>query len=82
MKKFCPILTIGFAPPKTGGKDLRMWTEACAIYGTESDQCSIKACAEMLTYISGQLDDNMSILADAFVSFDDEDEYSYNPISD
>ena len=82
MKKFCPILAIGFAPPKTGEKDLRMCTEACAMYNTESDQCSIKACAEMLTFISGQLDDNMSILADAFVSFEDEDNFDYNPIAD
>lgn len=81
MKKFCPILAIGFPPPKTGEKDLRMCTETCAMYDIENDQCSVKSCSEMLTYLSGQLDDNLSLMTSAFIPFEDEDNFDYDPIS-
>lgn len=78
-RPLCPILTIGFAPPEEGKRDLRRCTTECALFDEENDQCSIKACAEMMKYISGQLDDNMSMLAGSFIPFEDDETFDYDP---
>lgn len=79
MRPFCPILTIGFAPPEEGKRDLRRCTTECALYDIENDQCSIKSCAEMVNYISGQLDDNMSLMSGYFIPFEEEENFDYDP---
>ena len=77
-KPLCPILTIGFAPPEEGKRDIRRCNKECALYDAEYDQCSIVAILENLKYISGQLDDNLSLLG-GFVPFEDDETFDYDP---
>ena len=79
MRPFCPILTIGFAPPEEGKRDLRRCTAECALYDKENDQCCIKSCAEQMNYISGQLDDTLSMMSEGFVPFEEYEDYDYDP---
>lgn len=81
LKPYCPILTIGFAPPKPGEVDLRRCTEACALYDEHNGQCYIRTCAESLDFLSGQLDDSMAIMSGTFVPFEEEENFDYNPNS-
>lgn len=78
-RPLCPILTIGFAPPKEGERDLRRCSMECALFDEDIKQCSIKTCAETLQVISGQLDDNMSILSGSFIPFEDDETFDYDP---
>ena len=80
-KPLCPILTIGFAAPEEGKRDLRRCTTECALYDEGSDQCSIKTCAENSSVITGQLDDVMDLIAQTFIPFEEDDNFDYDPIS-
>ena len=79
MKKppLCPILTIGFAPPKEGEPDIRRCTEECALYDEQCNQCSIKTTAEQLMEIQSEI----NIMADAVYFQEDDllDVYEYDP---
>lgn len=77
-KPLCPIFTIGFAPPEEGKRDIRRCSNECALFDHEEEQCAIKTCAEMMRYISGQLDDNMSMLG-GFIPFEDDETFDYDP---
>lgn len=77
-KPLCPILLIGFPAPEEGKRDLRRCTTECALYNNEYDCCSIKACAETTQYLSGQIDDLIS-LSGAFVPFEENENFEYNP---
>lgn len=77
-KPLCPILLIGFPAPEEGKRDLRRCTEECALYDSESKQCSIVTCAENLSVMSGQIDDLIS-LSGAFIPFEEDENFDYNP---
>lgn len=77
-KPLCPILLIGFPAPEEGKRDLRRCTEECALFDSESKQCSIVTCAENLSVMSGQIDDLIS-LSGAFIPFEEDENFDYNP---
>lgn len=77
-RPLCPILTIGFAPPEEGKRDMRRCSTECAMYDESEEQCSIKTCAEMFRYISGQVND-LGMIAEGFIPFEDDDTFEYNP---
>ena len=76
--KLCPILLIGFAPPEKGQRDMRRCTKECALYDEEHDCCSIKAVAEDVQYMTGQIDDLLS-MSGAFIPYEDDDNFDYDP---
>ena len=79
MKLYCPILTIGFAPPEKNETDMRRCTEACAWFDKENNQCALKTCAETLAFISGQLDDSLALASGMFVPFEEDENFDYDP---
>ena len=49
MKKFCPFMTIGFAPPATkADKDERMCKTDCAWYNEDQEECAIVLISETI----------------------------------
>lgn len=52
---YCPILTIGFAPPEKGQRDLRRCTKECAWYDVDEDCCAIISSLETLSGINSML---------------------------
>ena len=77
-KPLCPILLIGFPAPKDGERDIRRCTPECALYDESVKQCHIVTCSEQLTYLSGQLDDVMTLISDGFVPFEDDETFDYD----
>lgn len=50
-KTFCPIMTIGFEPPKEGKRDLRLCMKDCEWYDIAEEKCRITTIAENLEYL-------------------------------
>lgn len=49
--KYCPLMTIGFSPPKKGEEDLRLCKEDCAWYNLSEENCNINVLTEYAEYI-------------------------------
>lgn len=47
-KRYCPILLIGYDPPKDGGVDMRTCKKDCAWYNSITGQCHIVDISETL----------------------------------
>ena len=47
-KTFCPIMTIGFDPPKEGKRDLRLCMKDCAWYNPTENDCQVNIIANLL----------------------------------
>ena len=54
-KTFCPIMTIGFEPPKEGKRDLRLCMRDCAWYDPAEETCKINVIADRMEYIEAAL---------------------------
>ena len=55
-KTFCPIMTIGFAPPEEGKRDLRLCMRDCAWYDCADETCKVNKIAENLEYIMAAIE--------------------------
>lgn len=55
-KTFCPIMTIGFGPPETGKRDLRLCMKDCTWYDIAEEKCKINVISEYLEYIMACVD--------------------------
>ena len=55
-KIFCPIMTIGFGPPETGKRDLRLCMKDCAWYNVQNEDCILNVMADSLEYILSAVD--------------------------
>ena len=56
-KDFCPIMTIGFAPPEKGKRDNRLCNRDCAWYNLSEEECIIRTIADHLETIKTLADD-------------------------
>lgn len=56
VRKYCPILLIGFPPPKEGERDLRRCTKECALYNEAEDTCAINSCLESLNMLKESME--------------------------
>ena len=46
--KYCPIMTIGFAPPAQGEKDARKCKKDCAWYNLDQEDCAVNLILETI----------------------------------
>lgn len=60
--KYCPIMTIGFAPPKTGEKDARKCKKDCAWFDADQEECRINLIYEALTNVVTYTADTVDML--------------------
>lgn len=64
-KKYCPIMTIGFDPPKgKASYDPRECKQDCAWYHKESKDCAIHVITDILT----EHTETLGIIAEANIS--------------
>lgn len=63
-KTFCPILTIGFEPPKKGQKDNRTCMRDCAWYNTAEEKCCIRVITDHLEMLETLTDDMAGVVLD------------------
>lgn len=57
MTKYCPILMIGFAPPKAGEKDNRTCKTDCAWYNTLEKKCAVNYIASNLSDVASMVEE-------------------------
>lgn len=48
IKPLCPIMTIGFNPPETGKRDMRLCTSDCAWYNINTKECCLITIAKIV----------------------------------
>lgn len=63
-KPYCPILTIGFAAPEEGQRDLRRCTKECAWFDHDEDCCAIISLLETTSGTNETLAEVESFLFD------------------
>ena len=68
-KVFCPIMTIGFEPPKKGQRDNRICMKDCAWYNLSEDKCNINVITEHLEMIES-LTDDMSYMVSGYAEME------------
>lgn len=64
MTKFCPILTIGFAPPAKGEIDMRTCKKDCAWYNEDCETCAINLIVDYIKDASTNVADLSDIIID------------------
>ena len=66
--KFCPIMTIGFAPPNKGEQDNRTCKKDCVWYNEDEEVCKIDNIMESLQRIEVTTSDLLDITADTLMT--------------
>ena len=61
---YCPIFTIGFAPPKKGERDARVCKKDCAWFDKDQEACAIVLIAESLQRTETSVNDVFDMMAD------------------
>ena len=73
MKKFCPLMTIGFAPPATKNEhDNRLCKIDCAWYDKDMEDCAMILIKESLERLETNTSDILDNLYDYGTSYDPE----------
>lgn len=63
-KTFCPIMTIGFAPPEEGKRDDRICMKDCAWYNLVEETCNINVIASLLEQMEVHESDTLDAITD------------------
>ena len=74
-KTFCPIMTIGFDPPKGKNSDPRLCHKDCAWYDQAEETCKITIIADRLEYIEAAVGGNYNYEP---IGFDEEAQNLYD----
>lgn len=64
-KTFCPIMTIGFEPPKEGKRDNRICMRDCAWYDVKTQGCKINLISATIENIEAILNEVSDTITDA-----------------
>jgi len=71
-KTFCPIMTIGFDPPKEGKRDNRTCMKDCTWYNVAEEKCNLNVIADHLEVISSLADDMTGMMAGCYDDYTDD----------
>ena len=72
--KYCPIMTIGFAPPESNMPDPRKCRKDCAWYDENNESCFIVNIAEDLQHIKATTSDLVDLQLDQSLFYGYQDE--------